>query len=384
LTNPTSHMEAKITLALSFLGLLLGIFISAGVLAGDEQGRVNLLFLLLLFAFLPVVSLLLSLALLPLKQKGLTAFLVSLPFWPKEFLQAQVSIGSGNKRRSWLFFESQVLSLAFAAGSIIVFIALLLGTDINFVWRSTLLEATDLLPVLQLISTPWVFWNTAQPSLELLQQSQNSRIASSVSAYSENWWQFVLAAQLTYNLLPRAVLLVLARWYYKKEAKLSSQLEQDKTLTNKRRLAGPETLADVAYTIPNPYQLLDWSTAPAHCKNFLTQSFGQPIEQCLLTANTDTHSLRGSAELTSRVVLVKSWEPPLGELKDVLALVALLDPQTENFILPLDWDGTSTKSASTTHLQEWQRFAASLGATLAKPLNASLEEWKVIQPAEHS
>jgi hypothetical protein len=62
----------------------------------------------------------------------------------------------------------------------------------------------------------------------------------------------------------------------------------------------------------------------------------------------------------------------------------LLDPQTENFILPLDWDGTSTKSASTTHLQEWQRFAASLGATLAKPLNASLEEWKVIQPAEHS
>jgi len=54
-------MEARTTLALSFLGLLLGIFISAGVLAGDEQGRVNLLFLLLLFAFLPLLSLLLGL-----------------------------------------------------------------------------------------------------------------------------------------------------------------------------------------------------------------------------------------------------------------------------------------------------------------------------------
>ncbi|MFT7242764.1 MAG: hypothetical protein ACI82A_000104 [Candidatus Azotimanducaceae bacterium] len=379
MTSPTSHMEARITLALSLLGLILGIFISAGVLAGDEQGRVNLLFLLLLFAFLPLLSLLLSLALLLIKHNGLTALLLSLPFWPKEFLQAQVSIGLGHRRRSWLFFESQVLSLAFAAGSIIVFIALLLGTDVNFVWRSTLLEATDLLPVLQLISIPWAFWNAAQPSLDLLQQSQNSRITGSISAYSENWWQFVLAAQLTYNLIPRAVLLVLARWKYKKKAKLSSQFERDKTTGIKQHLSDPETLASVVYSLPDAYQLLDWNNAPEHCQRFISQAFGQPIELCPLTANTDVNSLQGSTELISRVVLVKSWEPPLGELKDVLSLIELPDSpdsQLENFILPLDWDDTSIKPASTTHLQEWQRFAASL--------SSSIEQWKVLQPGEHS
>jgi len=376
LTHPTSNVEARITLALSFLGLLLGIFVSAGVLAGDEQGRVNLLFLLLLFAFLPVSSLVLSLVLLLSKQNGVTALLVSLPFWPKEFLQAQMSIELGHRRRSWLFFESQVLSLAFAAGSIIVFIALLLGTDVNFVWRSTLLEATDLLPMLQLISMPWVFWHDAQPSLDLLQQSQNSRIVGSVSAYSENWWQFVLAAQLTYNLIPRAVLLVFALWRYKNKSRLSTQLERDATVVNKQRRADPERLASVVYTPSAAYQLLDWGDAPEHCKRFISRIFGKPSDLSPLTASSDIKSLQGSAELLSQVVLVKSWEPPLGELKDVLSLIELLDTQTQNFILPLDWDETSIKAASEPHLQEWQRFAASL--------HSSRSEWKVLQPGEHS
>jgi len=369
LTDPISNMEARFTVALGFLGLLLGIFVGAGVLAGDEQGRVNLLFLLLLFAFLPVVSLLLSLVLLVIKQNGVTALLVSLPFWPKAFLQARMSIESGSRRRSWLFFESQVLSLAFAAGSIIVFIALLLGTDVNFVWRSTLLEATDLLPILQLISMPWSFWNDAQPGLDLLKQSQNSRIAGGVSAYSENWWQFVLAAQLTYNLIPRAVLLVLARWHYKNKTRISSRLERNETTVSQRRPADPETLATVVYSLPDAYQLLDWSNAPEHCKHFIARSFGTPVNLAPLSADSDVDSLQRSTELVSRVVLVKSWEPPLGELKDI---VTLMDAQPQNFILPLDWNETSIKAASPAHLQEWRRFAASLGA------------WKVLQPGEHS
>ena len=275
------------------------------------------------------------------------------------------------------------MSLAFAAGSIIVFIALLLGTDVNFVWRSTLLEATDLLPILQLISTPWAFWNAAQPSLELLQQSQNSRITGSASAYSENWWQFVLAAQLTYNLIPRAVLLVLARWHYSKKPKLSSMLERDERTVKKRHHADPETLAGVAYTIGHAYQLLDWSNAPEHCQHFISQSFGQPIERCPLTANSDLSSLEGSVELLSHVVVVKSWEPPLGELKDVLSRLESIESPVQKFILPLDWDETSIKPASTIHLQEWQRFAASLDTSHGSSLSTTKAQWKILQPGEH-
>ena len=45
----------QLSLGLGMLGLCLGFLAAYGVLAGDDDGRVNLLFLLLLFAFLPVL-----------------------------------------------------------------------------------------------------------------------------------------------------------------------------------------------------------------------------------------------------------------------------------------------------------------------------------------
>ena len=352
------------TLALGFVGLLLGVFVGAGVLVGDEQGRVNLLFLLLLFAFLPVLTLVLSLVLLFTKKNGPTAFLVDLPIWPKAFRKTQRNLELSLPRRSWLFFESQVLSLAFAVGSILVFIVLLLGTDINFVWRSTLLDATDLLPALQLIASPWVFWTEAQPGLGLLQASQDFRIGASANGYSQNWWQFVLAAQLTYNLIPRALLLIFAHWQYSRHSHVDAETQP--TAVRKPPQANDETLAPIVNILSDKYQLLDWGNAPEHCHHFIEAAFGRPIE-CLTISTTDLTSLTEPGKNTAQVLLVKSWEPPLGELKDVLDR---LDHETEKFILPLDWDESAVTATNAVHLQEWQRFAASLGP------------WKILQPGE--
>lgn len=365
------NIEARITLTLTFVGLVVGVFVSMGALTGDTQGRVNLLFLLLLFAFLPAFSLLMSLFMFLFKGNGLTGAVISIPVWPKEYLRYQVKLGLSGQRQRWLFYQSQVLSLAFAIGGIIVFFTLLLGTDVNFVWRSTLLEATDLQPWLKFISTPWFFWSDAQPSLELLQQSQDSRIENEASAYSGNWWQFVLAAQLSYNLLPRTLLLVVARWQLGNPGLDSSETSLSPASTSSANAStqAPVTRASIVYTLPKAYDLLEWGHAPEHCKRFITQSFGKPANQLNLDPLTSKDALAKVHGEACLVVLVKSWEPPLGELKDILADMGR---QQTSFILPMDWDEVTVKPAPASHLMEWQRFAATLG------------DWQILQPGEHS
>lgn len=370
MTAPSHSIEARITLALTFLGFVLGIFVSIGVLSGDSQGRVNVLLLLFLFAFFPAFSLFLSFLFLVFKQNGLAGIVVSLPVWPKEYSRFQVDIELSGQRRRWLFFQSQVLILAFAVGGIIVFFTLLLGTDVNFVWRSTLLKAADLQPILSFISAPWFFWSDAQPSLELVQQSQNSRIASGIGGYSENWWQFVLAAQLTYNLIPRALMLLVARWQLGSICLESSESYATDTSDNPLSPASSAVKrAAIVYALPSAYALLDWSSAPEYCNRFIAQSFGKPAMQLPLTALTSTEVLATIDDTVCTVVLVKSWEPPLGELEDTLSSIYV---KQTGFILPMDWDEETVRPANVIHLQEWQRFAMTLG------------DWKILQPGEHS
>jgi hypothetical protein len=370
LTNPSHYIDTKTTATLSFFGLSLGVIVGASALSGDDQGRVNLLFLLLVFAFLPVLSLVMSLILASLKINGLTGTIVNSPLWPKNLSPTPVKFKFERQRRLWLFFQSQVFSLAFALGSILVYLALLLGTDVNFVWRSTLLEATDLLPALNLISSPWLFWHDAQPSLQLLQLSQNSRIAGQVSAYSENWWQFILAAQLSYNLIPRVFLLLIARWQYIATTGVSNKHKSQEPAPTQdaHSLDNFPVLARIVYTLPGRYQLLDWSHAPIHCQSFITKSFGKPIAQTELSPLGPIEITPGSEPIPI-VVLVKSWNAPLGELKDILAS---LNGAGSKYILPLDWGESAVNVPSPIHLKEWQRFAA------------TLSNWEILQPGEHS
>ena len=77
----------QLSLGLGMLGLCLGFLTAYGVLTGDDDGRVNLLFLLLLFAFLPVVSLLLSILLIVKGGgKGLAGWILDIPLWPRHLI----------------------------------------------------------------------------------------------------------------------------------------------------------------------------------------------------------------------------------------------------------------------------------------------------------
>lgn len=361
-------LASRTTLALIALGTLLGFLVGVSALSGDAQGRVNLLFLLLVFAFLPALSLVMSCLLAALKIDGITAAILHSPLWPKQsqFLHSQ--IGTRKSQQLWLFFQAQVFSLAFAFGSILIFLLLLLGTDINFVWRSTLLEATDLQPILSFIAAPWFYWQEAQPSLALLEQSQNSRILGEPSAFSENWWQFVLAAQLSYNLLPRTFFLLYAIWRYHRETQSAFDPKpiQASSLGTLKENETKPILSNIVYTLQNRYSLYDCSNAPEHCLRFVTRSFGKSLNHTQLSA-LDTFTIDSGIEAI--VVLVKSWDAPLAELKDLLVSS---NSDVDKYLLPMDWNDKSITLPLSVHLEEWQRFAA------------TLPNWKILQPGEHS
>ena len=349
----------------------MGILVGAGALSGDELGRVNLLFFILLFAVVPILSLVMSSVLLLTRKSGIASFIMNLPFWPKGLGVHAVQHELIGSKKNWLFLQSQCIVLAFAFGGLVVFFALLLGTDVNFVWRSTLLDAQSLLPALKIIALPWLFWADAQPSLALLELSQNSRIAENGNGYSANWWRFAVAAQITYNLVPRLVMLLIAAWRYRQDLMTNPAGDSTHTVAAARHFSEetPLLLAGIAYTAPNAYELADWANMPDYCVTFITETFGAAKNKTSIDALTAADKLQQHQETASLVVVVKSWEPPLAELKDVLDS---LDHKNTYFILPLDWTDSSVVPVKTEHLNEWRRFTA------------TLSNWQVLLPGAHS
>ncbi len=345
--------------------------IGAGALSGDELGRVNLLFFIFLFAVVPILSLIISCFLLVSNKNGIASLVMNLPFWPKAFeLQAFQHELLGSKK-NWLFLQSQCVVLAFAVGGLVVFMGLLLGTDINFVWRSTLLDAKSLLPALKIVALPWQFWTDAQPNLVLLELSQNSRIDQGGNGYSATWWKFAVAAQITYNLIPRLLMLLVAAWRYRQDIVANSVDNLVINMAKARQFSAdePPPLAGIVYTTPSEYELADWANLPEHCVHFITKSFGGARRKTNINALTAHKKIPLKLESGVLVVAVKSWEPPLAELKDVLDA---LEHDSTYYILPLDWTETQVVQIKPDHLIEWRRFAATLA------------NWQVLLPGAHS
>ncbi|MEX2365209.1 MAG: DUF2868 domain-containing protein, partial [Pseudohongiellaceae bacterium] len=295
---------------------------------------------------------------------GLAGWVLAIPVWPVSWQGRILEALRGHSAKAWFFFQTQILALSFAAGNLLAFFIMLLATDINFVWRSTLLEASDILPLLDFIAWPWQFWQPGQPGLELLRQTQDFRLqADSLDAgITGLWWRYVLAAQLCYNLLPRTLMLLYARYHYRRHSRLEKPPSRPVGPEPVNKIPQTGNLAEVQYRITGPWSLVNWADAPEFCLEYISEGLGQP-QRVYAVTSLDDSSLAQAVQGQSRpVVLVKSWEPPLGELRDYLG-------KGPGYILPLDWTETEVGRIKPVHLQEWQRFCG------------SLSNWKLLQVA---
>ncbi|TQV89028.1 DUF2868 domain-containing protein [Aliikangiella coralliicola] len=341
------------------IGAGIGFVLSWSVLSGDYQGRVNLLYLLLVYLVIPISSLIISLVSL-IKGDGinLARLLVALPIWSQQKKSTFRKFHQLSVDKHWFFLQSQAAALAFSVASLFSFFLLLVATDVNFVWRSTLLQSSDLLPVLKVIATPWSFWSEAQPTISLLQATQDSRLVQAdmnAAAYA-GWWPFIFATQLVYSLLPRSILLIATRGWYLKLIKTDFE-QQLQSEINRHSPRAPETfeISPVVHQLPNNQIVVNnWGGLDLNMLSILDE-LNLSSDNVICAGPNASFAEQTVAERWrgEQLVLVKSWEPPLGELADFLQ-------NSKGYLLPLDWEEQRLISPRESHVQEWQRFAKKL------------------------
>lgn len=347
-------------------GFVLGVGLSIFGLSGDEFGRVNVLYLLLIFAVVPVASVCLSLISL-LSGKGLNfaRLLSGLPSTHLQRALGKVRYGPPVMEKYWFFLQSQLAALAYAFGGILVFFMLLLVTDLHFVWRSTLLTPEQVQPVLSFFAKPWWFWEAAQPTQAWLSATRDSRLLQNyASSYDFSvWWPFVVALQVFYAVLLRGCLYLLFRML------LSSKLinpcsDAPKPAGFQRSFAKETTvhLAPIRTQLPNEVSVINWGQFSEAVMDQVHVP-AKYLSVLSVHAGSKGAVLQDAQSQKDPLVLVKAWEPPLGELADFLS-------ESGGCLMPIDVTEERVIAPAKVHLSEWRRFAASVPG------------WQIYQPAE--
>jgi len=332
LTSKSVKSSLSIVWPIVIVGGCIGFFLSWLVLSGDQQGRVNIFYLLLVYLLIPLLSVIASLVSLFLgKGINLARLLSMLPIWTFQSRNLIRKIQQLNLDKYWFLMQSQAAAIAFSLASLITFFILLLVTDLNFVWRSTIIQPNDLLPILETVASPWSFWSAAQPDLALLEMTQDSRLTNTSGVFTGYgaWWKFILATQLCYSLLTRILLIIWTRWWLKSTAK--ADIEKSLQRQIHQHNPNPEEKIEsssLIHQLPETLMINNWDQIPPQILAMLPQL--DLSDNKLITNNWQTNNINHSEQL----VIVKAWEGPLGELEDYLQ-------QGHGYLLPLDWKGYS-------------------------------------------
>jgi len=360
----TEKIYKEFSFVLAFLVMILGFLSAMAVMTGDDLGRVNLLYLLLLFVLFPVFSLTLMVVFkITKKNISFMSYVISVVCISDFYRDKLNSIKSKQGSVQWLFLQSQKMALVFSCSCLLGFVIMLLFTDITFVWRSTLLSAEQLFPILKWLASPWFFFDSAQPALTMLQSSQDFRIAvSRDNDVVKNWWLYVLMSQLIYAIVPRFVLYAWAKVQFKKTVdqlqqqvkKEQQQLAEFNKAQQHSQVQAPLTEIVTSIVKRENYILLYWITIPPSLQRQLKYILGMPDQEYILTT-LDEKNEEDALHKDSRdkVLIVPAWEPPLGELADFMMC-------SKGIIIAVDWQGDRFVELTGLHLDEWRRFCYEL------------------------
>ena len=375
------------------LGLLTGIGAGAAVFYYDGSQPVNVIAVLAVLVFLPLLLLLLSgvlilpgaLRVIP-GVRGLQEILTAVhpgrlawsavrlvPSAQRRLVEDAVATGRvhgrlfGGVERWALIRASQWGAVLFHVGALACSLVLIAFSDLAFSWSTTLqVEPSQLHQWTSTMAAPWAaVLPDAVPSLPLVEATRYFRaetLAPDDPAALGEWWLFLVCAMVLYGLVPRALALALAH------GRLAAAIRRSfTTLPGARdvlqRINQPaidmrspapatdtpstgETISDLtpmdAHAV---FALINWSQAipPAvDAATWSTDAWGAtpgpileaggartPDEDAALIASL------GAGRDAIRIA-VKAWEPPLAECVDFLEAVRrAVGPDRPLVVIPL-------------------------------------------------
>ena len=371
--------EANVAILLRLVALLFGALAMGGFLLASDRALVNVFLLQLFFVFLPLLlSLLAGLVMLRAVRGRPPAVF---PFNPARLVtrRAMAELETLRERsalvRLLMLRYGQEFGALFALGGMAAFLLLLAFTDFSFVWGSTFGFSDDAVAAFsRAMAAPWSSWlpqavvtpevvgdtryHAAQ--LDLGQVNADSR---------RGWWPFLFMCLVGYALLPRLLLWLLSRRMYRSELQRSfltvpgavSVLARMRSPVVQTQASDPDHVdADVQESTPRLQAgnlLLEWAGALSGTAASLDE---YPTDQYLRAGLGSPADDLDSIEAINRqqpsalLVAVKSWEPPMADLADVLADVRGVSHCTLQLVsLP-------GKEVSESSLRDWQTFADGL------------------------
>ncbi len=194
-------MKLQLPIWLYLVAVIFGVVMGVAALQYTPDGRINLMLVWLIWCGLPFIGACISGAMMFRRHQPpwLVKF-AALPGWK---LDHQLQL------RLWLKLHQ--LWCLVGVGILLAFLTLLLFTDLAFGWSSTLISDPDRIhTIVNLISFHWQsYWPAAVPDAELIESTRFIRIAPHADSISNagDWWPFLLASLLIYNLLPRCLLI---------------------------------------------------------------------------------------------------------------------------------------------------------------------------------
>ena len=371
--------EAHTALLLRLLALFAGALAVGGFLLASDRALVNVFLFQLLFVFLPLFFSVLA-GVVMLRSAFGRPPPVS-PLNPARLIASRALPAAAEMReasaalRLLLLRYGQELGVLFALGVMIACLVLLAFTDFSFVWGSTFGFTDDAVSTFNAaLSWPWSSWlPQAVVPAEVITATRFHAAQLDVTELNEasrrGWWSFLAMCLFTYALLPRVLLWLLSRRLYRREvtrcfltlpgaSALLSRLRAPVVKTQ----AGDAGHVDARITSLVPEDgvlLLEWAgalaqlgtaglqlTAPA---NHLLAGLGSPAD------DVDAIELINRRRPQALWVAVKSWEPPMADLADVLSEVHGVS-QCVLQLVPLQG-----KLVSENSLRDWQGFARELG-----------------------
>ncbi|MFW7380035.1 MAG: DUF2868 domain-containing protein [Oligoflexus sp.] len=357
---------------LMIIGFLLGYSAMSAVAYYDGRNPVNAFHFLIFFVgFQLILAIFAAFSLryilshknqpleLGLIQQLMAKILVSVTRWREHLMEKKepprqqgphrLSIMTNQLPTLWsllLFQGLQTISLFFLSGSLISFLILVIFSDLAFAWGSTLQISVEMVQsIVNALALPWTWWQPEWvPSFEVLEKTQYFRIEARYVGTPDTsrttdprvlgeWWTFLCMSLITYGLLPRCVLWILAKVslnkYYKNydldnlafkelqrrlmlpHIKWESTDSEDKVITKSKT-----DLVKIASSSPQKGVLIIWRDLPASA-SMLGQYYRDKFQVTVEQIYTLDGSQKNLQEMLSRL-----QERPL---KDMSILISVED-----------------------------------------------------------
>jgi Protein of unknown function (DUF2868) len=376
--------ESAAAMLLRASALLFGALTMLGFLLASGRGLVNVFLFLMLFVLLQLLFALGAGVVMLRSLRGKPP--ASFPLNPARFVTARALpdkryLGeAAGVLRLLLLRYGQEFGALFTVGAVVAFLCLLAFADFSFVWGSTFGVSDQLVTsVTGLLSAPWSGWApVAVLSPELIADTRYNPAVIDLSQMNDDsrrgWWPFLLMCMLVYGLLPRLLLWLASRLAYGRELKRSfvsfpgaelvlSRMKRPmvKTQAEEAESDGP---AQPVVALDTGLALLNWAGALGEQGEQGEQQFeqlravlpGNQFSGGVGSPEEDADSIAAVNRLQPEtlLVVVKSWEPPLADLADVLCRVTET-PRCSLCLVPLPGREVSEHA-----LDEWEMFASEL------------------------